>query len=176
VRLAYGYAQYGYAQRENFLISPNTPAGDPRTISYQPSPLLLLRCYRQLWGAGQGGCALTYMSTLAGPRAHAMCFRAEVPAARNLTRRMPHMWRSAMANRALIAPAWLPAQELQRRQLLRDRPRGTARVGPGPRNVLTGGRRWPHQHLEGSSPGDAAAQVARLPFAAPGLLTFETQT
>jgi hypothetical protein len=85
------------------------------------------------------------------------------------------MWRSAMANRALIAPAWLPAQELQRRQLLRDRPRGTARVGPGPRNLLTGGRPWPHQHLGGSSPGDAAAQVARLPFVAPGLLTFETQ-
>jgi hypothetical protein len=25
VRLAYGYAQYGYAQWENFLISPNAP-------------------------------------------------------------------------------------------------------------------------------------------------------
>lgn len=46
------------------------------------------------------------------------------------------MWRSAMANRALIAPAWLPAQEPQRRQLLRDRPRGTARVGPGRETFL----------------------------------------
>jgi hypothetical protein len=29
------------------------------------------------------------------------------------------MWRSAMANRALIATSWLPDRELQRPQLLR---------------------------------------------------------
>ena len=47
VRLAYGYAQYGYAQRKNFLINPNVPAGAPALFSYQPSSLLLLRRYHQ---------------------------------------------------------------------------------------------------------------------------------
>ena len=82
VRLAYGYAQYGYAQLENFLISPNTPAGGPGTISYQPSPLLLLRRYHQPWGAGQGGCALACIPPSAGPRAHAMWVRARGPGGR----------------------------------------------------------------------------------------------
>jgi hypothetical protein len=73
VRLAYGYAQYGYAQRKNFSLAPTPPAGRPRLISYQPSPLLLLgRDYQPGFSQEAGASAgMSHPPPLA-PRAHAM--------------------------------------------------------------------------------------------------------
>jgi hypothetical protein len=74
VRLAYGYAQYGYAQWENFLISPNAPLA---------------------------GLALLVISL----RPYCYCVVTVGPGGADLTRRMPHLWRSGVYRSGPTFPA-----------------------------------------------------------------------
>lgn len=107
MRLAYGYAQYGYAQRKNFSLAPTRPASGPGLLVISPRPY----CYCAVTispGSSHGACALAFMSTSAGSQAHTMCFRAEVPGGREPDKENATYVAFGRANQAVIATVWLP--------------------------------------------------------------------